>query len=243
MYMEQQFYYLPIGSESSPANVLDKSKTSDYMRLFSKISPCVNAMIECITNDFEGLHENIRISSTCPTICDKYGFDYTAGYAKIHEYIAQFNVDNIVLGDWCIQYSDNNQKYGVYIEEFKKCMEDDVPVIVMVKSNLKDVVLLKDFLEKQYDHKVFYFLVATCESGMHENIFTIQPEKTGIGNEHVSWEIVLNNIKAYHLNKNVKMPQRNILAGGIHRQEHVIHLKSAKKNNIRSGFKLAFSEK
>lgn len=243
MYMEQQFYYLPIGNESSPANVLDKSKTSDYIRLFSKISPSMNAIIECITNDFEGMHENIRISSTCPTICDKYGFDYTASYAKIHEYIAQFNVDNIVLGDWCMQYSDNNQKYGAYIEEFKKCMEDDVPVIVMAKSTVKEIMLLQDFFAKQYDHKVFYFLVETGENGLYENIFTIPLEKSGMMNDYVSWEIILNNIKAFHSSKNAKIPQRNVVMGGIPRQEHVIHLKSAKKNNIRSVFKLAFSEK
>ena len=243
MYMEQQFYYLPIGKQVSPANALDKCNITDYLRLFSRISPSVNAVMECIINDFEGIHENIRISSTCPTICDKYGFDYTYNYPKIHEYIAQFNVDNIILGDWCIQYSDNNQKYGICIEEFKKCMEDDVPVIVMAAYPMKEIVLLQDFLSKQYDHKMFYFLVATGESSVHENIFTIPPEKSGMMNDYVSWEIILNNIKAFHSSKNVKIPQRNVVMGGIPRQEHAIHLKSAKKNNIRSGFKLAFIEK
>lgn len=241
--MEQQFYYLPIGKDSSPANALDKCKINDYIRLFSNIMPSMNAIIECITSDFDGMHENIRISNTCSTICDKYGFDYTFGYPKIHEYLAQFNVDDVILGDWCMQYSDNNEAYCKYIEEFKKYMENDVPVIIMAKSNLKDICLLQDFFAKHYPHKLFYFLVATTENGVYENIFTIQPEKHGIGNEHVSWEIAINNIKAYHKNKNVKMPLRNVVVNDIHRQEHVIHLKSAKKTNIRSGFKLAFSEK
>jgi len=243
MYMEQQFYYLPIGKDNTPANALDKCNITDYMRLFSKLLPSANVIVDCITNDFDGMHENIRISKTCSTICDKYGFDYTCNYPKIHEYLSQFNVDDVVLGDWCMQYSENNQTYCKYIEEFKKCMEDDVPVIVMAKYPMKDIVVLQDFFTKQYDHKVFYFLVATSDIGVYENIFTIQPEKHGMGNEHVSWEIALNNIKAFHGSKNAKIPQRSVVMGGIQRQEHVIHLKSAKKNNIRSGFKLAFSEK
>lgn len=235
--MDSTFYYLPIGNDVSQISVIEK-----YTLPFDNVAVTIPAIIECITNNFEGFHENIMVKQNQTGLYDKYGFDFSKDYPKINDFVKQFTCDDIVLGNWCMQYNDNCIKYKECIENYRAMMEGDRPMIVLCKAKMTDAITLQNFFSKKYEKKVFYYLVATKDISNTENIFTIQPEKNGMGNETIIWEIAINNIKLHHASRN-KMPIARVIPSSS-RPTLTIELKpSAKKNNIRNEFKLAFVEK
>lgn len=236
MYMDSTFYYLPIGNGVSQISVIEKCSLP-----FDNIEVNIPSMIECITNDFEGFHENIMVKQNQTGLYDTYGFDFSPEYPKINDFIKQFTRDDIVLGNWCMQYNDNCVKYKECVRNYQSLMEDGRPMIVLCKAKMPDVITLKNFLSKKYENRVFYYLVATKDISNTENVFTIQPEKNGMGNETIIWEIAINNIKLHHASRN-KLPITRV-APPAARPALTIELNPPKKNNIRSEFKLAFIEK
>ena len=233
--MDSIFYYLPIGNDT--AHIIEKNGLP-----FDNIAVNIPSVIECITNNFEGFHENIMVKQNQTELYDKYGFDFSKEYPKINEFVKQFTSDDIVLGNWCMQYNENCIKYKDCIENYRAMMGGDRPIMVFCRAKMADVITLKHFFSKQYENQTFYYLVATKEISTTENVFTIQPEKNGISNEPMIWEIATNNIKLHHASRNKSPIARAIPSSS--RPKLMIELKpSAKKNNIRNEFKLAFVEK
>ena len=236
MYMDSIFYYLPIGNDVSQISAIEKCGLP-----FDNIRVNIPSMIECISNVFEGFHENIMVKQNQTEIYDTYGFDFSPEYPKINDFVKQFTSNDIVLGNWCMQYNDNCIKYKDCIAKYNSIMESGQPVIVLSAAKMMDVITLKNFLSKRYETQTFYYLVATREISTTENVFTIQPEKNGIGNEAMIWEIAINNIKLHHASRN-KLPVTRVIQQSS-RPTFKIELNPPKKNNIRSEFKLAFVEK
>ena len=65
-----------------------------------------------------------------------------------------------------IYYNIVLEKYKHRIERFYQALHSDQPLIVLMRELFRDVMLVKEFLEKKFNKKNIMFVVATEETGI-----------------------------------------------------------------------------
>ena len=181
-----EYQYVGLGYDCSPAAALRALQLRTFALPFDWVVSTRQALVQCIINDFEGYHTELRLISTKTRVVDKYGFLFPHDYPTV----ASIDKNNTIEADGIAYeekvivdhfelYSEKViSKYKRRIERFRAILRNDDPVIFLFRGCIRDAEYFKKLFSEKYHKENVCFVVATREENKDSTCIVVcDPEK------------------------------------------------------------------
>lgn len=192
------FQYVPLGYDCSPAFASRDLTIRKFALPFDWVQSDYSQIINCIKDDFQNFHKNIRICNTPhgQRAIDSYGIQFPHDYPTVDNHydneIDYYNESTIVSN-----YTDFTEKilekYQRRIKRFREIFTGEIPIIVLYRGSYHCAATLKNFLESKYNRSDIYFVVSTQEKSNDKKIICINTEIHNKWNDKTIWLEGINN--------------------------------------------------
>jgi hypothetical protein len=196
--------FVSLGYDCSPAFVLRDLSLRPYALPFDWVQSNHMQIINCISDNFQKFHTNIRIIDTPhgQRAVDEYGIQYPHDYPTLdgsnNEVDGYYN-EHTIIPNYMDYTKDIIDKYQRRITRFREIFYSTDRVICLYRGFPMAAAYLKRFLVSTYKHSDIVFVVATKENVNmdKQGIFICNPEKNGNWNETNIWKHAIEKAKAY----------------------------------------------
>jgi hypothetical protein len=157
-----EYNFITLGFNCSSATVLRDLGLRKYSLPFDWV--VVNhytKLINCIDDNFQKFHKNLHF------IMDKHWFEDEYGIQYPHDY--PVNDEEEIIDNWLDYKDDVLKKYQRRIERFNNILNDKLPIIVLYHGPVLWGKRIKTFLEKKFNRKNMFFVIATYEKTLSTN--------------------------------------------------------------------------
>jgi hypothetical protein len=196
---------ITLGYDCSPASVLRSLNLRDFALPFDWVVSNINAIYNCIQDDFKQYHTKLYFNKNHTRLIDVYGFQFPHDYPtveinnkdsnniepfsnQIGEGVIGENSDTVINDDWLIYYDIVKQKYDRRIQRFRDILMDTKPIIVLCRYNTRDILQLYKIFKQKYNRNDIYFVNSCRHLFENDNIINIYTEANGIWNDSSLWK-------------------------------------------------------
>jgi len=199
--------YVSFGYDCSPAATLRNLGIRDFALPFDWVESKLEYIYNCIEDNFNNFHCNLKLNKTETRVIDKYGFEFPHDYPFSKDFCEEKLGDGVfgedlqkkIIKNWNNYYDIVIKKYKRRIERFNHIFNDTKPIIILCRGySVKNIKKFGYYLTNKYKKGNIYFVVSSNEKFKNNMIITCNTEKNGKWNEDVLWnkaiqEIIISN--------------------------------------------------
>ena len=197
--------YMSFGYDCSPASALKNLNMRNEALPFDWVLSNLQILINCIEDNFNKYHQNLKFNHLQTRLIDSYGFQFPHDYpfniddidkSKIGEGVFGEEKDKKIIDEWNEYHSVVLEKYKRRIERFYNYLNSDNPLIILCRgysvSNINQFCI---YLANKFKKGNIYIILSSNENFKSSNIITCNTEKNGNWNDISIWLEAINELK------------------------------------------------
>ena len=155
--------YISLGDTCQPARAISENGLRHRAFPFDWITGSGDAVVACLTSDFNGFHTTLRFSSPHPEIGQNTVLTDALGFSFHHDYPTVENNtlpgedgtrETTIVSDWANSYAHVYAKYQRRIQRFRSVMQGPSPVVFVCHRPIADCVRIRDAIKMVYGKKI-----------------------------------------------------------------------------------------
>jgi hypothetical protein len=197
---------MSLGNECSPAGALRNLNIRDEALPFDWVESNLQIITNCIEDNFNSYHKNLRFNQKRTRLIDSYGFQFPHDYpfennniddSKIGEGVFGEEPNKQIISNWKEYHELALEKYKRRIERFYNYLNSDKPLIILCRGyHVNNINQFGSYLANKFKKGNIYFVLSSKQIFKNNHIITCDTEKNGNWNEASIWSEAIDSIKS-----------------------------------------------